>query len=393
MSNHYINRLSLFLLFFLLSATIAPATAPAQGGSPAIYTIGCILPLTGRNAVYGNATLEAVMLAAGVFDPLSKSPFRLVIEDSKSETEAARLAAQKLAAQTDVICILGPLGSAEAIEAAQEAQKAGVPILTFTQNEKITDIGNCVFRYFSSGRIQVRTLVKYAVRDMGIARFAILYPDDDYGREMMKFFREEVLSRGGQIKTTMSYDKIQTDFEEEIIALKTPKPALPGNNQAPSEFAPDFDALFIPDSYLRVNMIVPQLAFHNVTGVHLLGTGAWDSPDLLKENSAYLEGAIFTDDFYLDSFYPEVSDFIDAFYAAYRREPGGLEALVYDAARIAVKVIAEKRIETREQFRNSLLEIKSFPGVTGKTSISVDRDVEKDAFLLMVRNGQIMQIK
>ncbi len=423
MLSHYVKSISALLSGLLLSAAVVSASAFAQEGkrtdavrnaprvaeapwqsgpgmagaeAPSPYTIGCILPLTGRNAAYGNAALEAILLALGMFDPLKESPFRLMIEDSRSETEAARLAAQKLAANNVVICILGPLGSAEATEAAREAQNAGVPILTFTQNEKIIDTGNYVFRYFSSGRIQVRTLVKYAVQNMGLARFAVLYPQDDYGQEMMNLFREEVLKRGGQIKILKSYDKTKSDFEKEILALKTPD-AVQGEKDRRSQdipaSAPDFDALFIPDSYLRVNMIVPQLAFHDVTGIHLLGTGAWSSPALLKENGAYLEGAIFTDDFYRDSYYPEVNDFIDAFFAAYGREPEGLEALVYDAAGIAANLIAGKRRETREQFRNALSGLRDFPGVTGRMSTSVGRDVEKDSFLLTIRNGQIVQIK
>ncbi len=369
---------------------------PDDREAPSRFAIGCILPLSGQNAAYGSSALDAIMLATGVFDPRKESPFRLIIEDSKSDAEAARLAAQKLAADKAVICILGPLGNAEAAAAAREAQKAGVPLLAFTQNEKITEAGKYVFRYFSSGRTQVRTLVKYAMRDAGLARFAVLYPEDDYGREMVNLFREEVLKRGGQIKTTKSYDKTKYDFEDEIKALKTAGAVKEMKDQPGQDVQgppPDFDGLFIPDSYLRVNMIIPQLVFHNVTGIHLLGTGAWNSPELLKENDAFLEGAIFTDDFYRDSFYPEVNDFIDVFYAAYGREPGGLEAQVYDAASVAGNIIAEKGWETRDRFRNALAGLRDFPGVTGRLSTSAGRDVDKDSFLLTVRNGQILQIR
>jgi branched-chain amino acid transport system substrate-binding protein len=234
------------------------------------------------------------------------------------------------------------------------------------------------------------------MRNMGLARFAVLYPRDDYGKEMAELFREEVLKSGGQIKAMKSYDKAKADFEEEIVALKNPEPAHAENDRNglnTQDSAPGFDALFIPDSSLRVSMIVPQLAFHDVTGIRLLGTGAWNSPALLKEDVDYLEGAVFTDDFYRGSFYPEVNDFVDAFYAAYGREPEGLEALVYDAANIAANLIAGKGRETRERLRDALSEFRDFPGVTGRTSASANRGVGKDSFLLTIRNGQIMQIR
>ena len=66
------------------------------GGSPPIPS-GCILPLSGRNAAYGNRALDAVLLAAGVFNAARATPIRLLIEDSQSEPAVAGAAVAKLA--------------------------------------------------------------------------------------------------------------------------------------------------------------------------------------------------------------------------------------------------------------------------------------------------------
>ncbi len=58
--------------------------------------IGCILPLSGRNAAYGNKALDAVLLAAGVFNAAKETPIRLLIEDSQSEPAVAGAAVGKL---------------------------------------------------------------------------------------------------------------------------------------------------------------------------------------------------------------------------------------------------------------------------------------------------------
>ena len=44
----------------------------------------------------------------------------------------------------------------------------------------------------------------------------------------------------------------------------------------------DFDALFIPDEHDKIVLIAPQLAFHDVTGVRLLGSSGWVDPELIE---------------------------------------------------------------------------------------------------------------
>ncbi|MCK4534592.1 MAG: penicillin-binding protein activator, partial [Syntrophobacterales bacterium] len=271
------------------------------------YAVGCVLPLTGKHAAYGNRVLDAVILASGIFNPGYGSPIQLFIEDSKCDPDTAREAVRRLADEHHVIGIIGPLGSAAALEAAKEAQELGVPIITLTQKKDIAETGDYVFRDFLTGDMQIKALVTYSIDNLGIQNFAILYPDDNYGRKMMDLFWDEVLWQGGQIRGVESYSSKQTDFGKEIKALTglnlSGKDEISGEKPIP---VVDFDALFIPDSYSTVNMIAPQLAFYDVIGVQLLGTSIWNSQDLLKKESKYLEGAVFTDCFFLNSACPEV---------------------------------------------------------------------------------------
>ncbi len=395
--------LSLVLMPFLWDVlAVFPAGAGAKGSVVSIpvdrYAIGCVLPLSGRNAAAGNRALDAIVLASGLFDPIAKTPIKLIIEDSQSQPETARAAVAKLAIQEGVICILGPLGADESLYAAREAQRLKVPIITLTLREGIIDAGNYVFRSYLTNRVQIVSLVQYAIQKMGLARFAVLYPEDDYGREMEKLFREEILRRKGEILKVTSYQTTETDFADEIKSIsdlnKNPPAAKEGEGPRDGN-KPDlgFDALFIPDSPGRISMIVPQLAFHDVKGIRLLGTSDWDAPEILKAGSELLEGAIFVNAFSPNSFYPEVNDFTDIYYTNYSREPDALEALAYDAAGIIVKILREDGVKTRDQFRKSLLDVRDYRGVTGRTSFSGMRDARKEVFVLTIKDGQIVQIK
>jgi branched-chain amino acid transport system substrate-binding protein len=380
--------------FLLFGGVCGASTGETQSPVDPI-AIGCILPLSGRNAAYGNRALDAVLLAAGVFNAAKETPIRLLIEDSQSDPAVAGAAVEKLAS-AGIICILGPLGSQEAVEAAKEAQRLKVPILTLTQREGITAVGDHVFRDFLTAAMQIRTVVRYAQAELGLRRFAVLYPDDPYGQEMARLFREEVLRNDGEIRKEGVYKTDQTDFAQEIRAIGGVAPAGSGvevTEETPQKAFPDFEALFIPDSYVRVAMIVPQLVYYGITGVRLLGTSGWNSPELVKKTPEYLQGAIFVDAFFANSFRPEVNNFIETFYMAYGREPDAMEALAYDAAAVAVRLLLENPAATREAFRSALAQVKDYRGVTGKTSFPPLRDAEKGLFVLMVNDGQIIQVK
>lgn len=358
-------------------------------------TLGCILPLTGRFAAYGNRALEAIILAAGLFDPQKKSPVKLLIEDSESRPEKARAAVAKLAS-SGAVAIIGPLGSDEAQEAAPEAQRLNIPLLTLTQKEGITDAGHYIFRNFLSGSLQVKTLVKFAMDDLRLRKFAVLYPDDSYAQEILKLFHREVTRRQGSIVWAEPYKNDQTNFGEQIRKLAVTMEntqAGDGVTDQPPPKTINLDALFIPDSYQVVKMIVPQLVYNDIHGVRLLGLNGWNSRELLAMENGYLEGAIFTDGFFAESNYPGAIDFVEKFYAAYGREPDVMEAQIFDTAGMAVKIISENKSETREKFRNSLQGITAYPGVTGRTAFSLTREAEKDAFVLTVKDGKIIQVK
>ncbi len=398
-------------LFLALGGAVAapagkelPAAAGREKGNtreaappvavPVDYRVlGCVLPLTGSFAPYGNRALDTIILAAGLFEQSKRSPVKLLIEDSQSRPEKVKAAVAKLA-RAGVIAIIGSLGSEEAQAAAEEAQRLKVSLLTLTQKEGITNAGHYVFRNYLTGSQQVKTLANYARVNLPLRRFAVLHPEDDYAKEMVKLFEKEIGLRQGRVVWVQSYKSEQKDFSEEVRKLASETEVARNSGTLfgqPAARSFDFDALFIPDSGSAVKLIAAQLAFHEVRRIHLLGLNGWHSQALLSLEKDYLEKTFFTDGFFVDS--PQAIDFVEAFYTAYGREPDVMEAEVFDSAGMAVKIILEKKGETRDKFREALAGLKDYPGVTGRTSFSATRDAEKEAFVLMVKGGKVVQVK
>jgi len=356
--------------------------------------VGCVVPLTGRYAPYGTKVLESILLASGVCDPDCNSEIKLIVRDSKGNAEETGNAIEALVLEDRVIVVIGPLGSSAAKAAAKKAQELKVPLVTLTQCEGITETGDYIFRNFLTSRVEMQNLVSYAVNNLGNRRFAVLYPGDSYGTEIMNLFSNAVGEEGGEIRAVQSYEREQTDFGDEIkglVGLNSSRKVFTGGGK-PLPIV-DFDALFIADSAARARLIAPQLAFYDVTGIQLLGMSSWNTPVLVEGDSEYLEGAIFSDVFFHYSYYPEVVEFIDRFYAAYGRVPDGIESLAYDTAKIIKDIITGEIVDTRYEMRDRLCEVRDYQGTTGATTFSETGDAEKRLYILTVLDGEIVQIE
>jgi ABC-type branched-subunit amino acid transport system substrate-binding protein len=105
------------------------------------------------------------------------------------------------------------------VDAAREADKWKVPLILITPKEGVTSIGEYVFQNFLTPTQQIKALVEYSFYDLNCAIFAVLYPQDEYGEEMVKIFREEAMRIGGKVEKAIPYSRNQTDFKEEINKL------------------------------------------------------------------------------------------------------------------------------------------------------------------------------
>ena len=258
--------------------------------------IGCILPLSGTNEAYGQKILFGLMLGLGGYSESQEaSPVRLIVRDSKGSAALAAQYVDELVNNEKAGAIVGPLLSGPAKSAAQEAQKLGVPIITLTQSENIVDVGNYVFRNFLTPSMQMRSLVDYVTNVKKLSRFAIFYPESDYGKLYMDLFWNEVKRREGRVTAVESYSPKQTDFREpfeKLLKIDEKRTQVPERetevimSDVDLDHGPypvvDFQALFIPDDYRSILMIAPQVAFFDVTDLTLLGTNLWNSPVLLK---------------------------------------------------------------------------------------------------------------
>ncbi len=407
--------------FAELGRLAPPSTAGAAG------TLGVVLPLSGRFARYGQETLRGLMLAVGLFAPDGDGPrVRLVVRDSQGEPERAAAAVAELGADPAVQAVIGPLRADAAERAADAADTWGVPLLALTARESVAREHPQAFRLALTPRSQVERLVDHAMDELAATRAAILHPRDAWGHGLKDLFWDAIEARGGTVVGLASYPPDATDFRdairrlagfllltpaekevlrerdrllsrakrlppEEAAELRLEAAELTGPDEAPLPPIVDFDVLFVPDDHARVELIAPQLAFHELAEPVLLGTSGWNHPDLVRIAGRHVEGAVFTEPFHGDSRFAFVADFDRRYRERFGEAPGPLAAQAFDAANL-VLVQLDRGLTTRPQVREGLLAVRAFPGASGVTAIDPDGNARKRPFLLGVRDGEVVSL-
>jgi ABC-type branched-subunit amino acid transport system substrate-binding protein len=406
------------------------AQAPPVDTSAATGAIGVVLPLSGPFARFGEESLQGILLAAGLFGGASPSGVgpgvKLRIRDTAGRPEQAAEAVRELAADTEVLAIVGPLLSGESEAAAAAADAAGVPLLALSSREEIAHGRSFVFRLRTTPQEEIAALVDHTVRELGALRYAILYPRDRYGRGAHKLFWEAVEQAGGRVVAVAAYDPAANDFADPIrqllgysmlspaeeavlgqranlekrarrlppqaaVKLREEARALTAPGGAPLPPIVDFDVLFIPESYEKVVLIAPQLAFHEAFGMRLAGTSGWYHADLLELGRRHVEGARFSSLFFPESPLPAAREFARRYEQTFSSAPGAFGAQGFDAAQLALMQLANGS-RSRGAVRDGVLSVRGFPGASGVLSMREDGNARKRPFLLGVEKGQLVQV-
>jgi ABC-type branched-subunit amino acid transport system substrate-binding protein len=155
----------------------------------------------------------------------------------------------------------------------------------------------------------------------------------------------------------------------------------------------DFDALFIPDAPKKAGLVIPQLAYYDVSDVYLLGTNLWNSKTLLKMSGDYMDNTVIVDGFFAGSQSEKVKRFVKTFQDVYGRVPGIIEALAYDSAMMVFQTMQRTAADSRRVVKKALLQIDDFDGVTGRTGFAQNGEAEKELQMLRIRGGRFVQVQ
>jgi ABC-type branched-subunit amino acid transport system substrate-binding protein len=307
----------------------------------------------------------------------------LVVRDSEAPGGAVK-AVDELAA-AGVVGILGAPIEATARAAGARAAELRVPFVALTSGSGLSDPARGLFRLFTDAEVDAAAVAGYAVGARGVKKFALLVPDNDYGRRMARAFRDGLARAGAPpdaVVAEVTYGDAVTAFAPEVAKLP----------------AAGWEALFVPDSARRVALIAPALASAGFWAggpdtpapkkgrvVLLLLASVGARPELLATSSRYVERALAAVSFHASDSAPETKAFVARWRATEAgADPDVAAAYGYDAAALLGALGASAR-GARNEVAAALGRLHDAPGLTGPLAAQPDGTLRGPSRIVEVR--------
>ncbi len=364
------------------------------------HVIAALLPTSGRLAPYGLEALNGIKLALEKGQETGLGTVGLVVKDSGTQEKGSlKSDLQDLIGDYRPFAVIGPMLSRHLPIVAVVAEETEVPFLSpAVPDGNARRFGTYVFTTALTYAQQAKRLAEYAVVRLGHKKFCVLHAESPYGQELARQFMAEVRARGGDVLAVESFPDGDTDFGAPIKRLKaedlkrggTQEPVPTSKGGTRLVYTPGFDALFLAGSSNQVALAASQLRFYDVK-TPLLGSNAWNSPEVLRVADRAVEGSVFVDSLFLDSPDAAVREFIDRYRRKHQAAPTLFAAQAYDATRLVLEAVKRGATSGRA-VRDQLLKLQDLPTLSGPAAFGPGGALERPVTLIQVKQGKFVQV-
>ncbi len=363
-----------------LAAALLPAPLRAETAGPVTDDVGVLKIAKGQPILIGALlVLSGPDLSLGVdasrgaeiaFDDhknmLVGHAIKYLPEDGQCSVEGGQTGATRIAANKQIVGVIGTTCSSESRGGAPVLWNAGIPQAdpaatapALTAADRPVGLQGIV-RFVYNDLNAAAAAVKYA-QSVHATKVATLHDGSLYAEQLAQAFATQFKAVGGTVVAAEAVSPSDTDLRPVLTRIGTAKPEL--------LFAPDFTGV---SAYLvRQKSEVPGMA-----GVPVLGTDAVLAPAFLEAAGDAAVGYRLTG---IDNDPQLMGSQYGAFLAKYKAKFGedpiaGFHANGYDCA-LALMLAIEKVAKTdaagdtfigRKALRDALLHTTDLDGITGK---------------------------
>lgn len=356
------------------------------GDRETVIKVGINAPLTGDIPKVGEGTkyaaqmwLEDIEKAGGLEVGGKKYKVELVIEDNESKSDSAVKANTKMITQDDVLVIVGPQSSAQAVPAGEVANNYKTTMISpWSTNPATTLDRPYVFRGCFLDPFQGPVVANFIIEEFGFTKAAVLYDvASDYPKGLAEVFKAawEKKNGAGSIVAYESFTTKDTDFSSQLTKIKRSGAQV----------------LFTPQYYNEVPLIVKQAKDLGWTGP-IVGSDSWGSAETVELCGEPCYGQFFSSHYAAAGAKGATKEFIDRYNKTHGYIPDDVAALTWDALRLAQQAIENAgeltgKIETdRTAVRDALAKVKDFAGITGNMTFTEEGDPIKCAVIVKIND-------
>jgi len=352
-----------------------------------VVKIGLNVPLTGDIPKVGEGSkyaaemwLEDIEAAGGLEIGGKKYEVEVVLEDNESKAESAVSAATKLITEDEVLVIIGPQSSKQAVPAGEVCNNYETPMISpWSTNPNTTLDRPFVFRAPFLDPFQGPVVANFVTEEFGYTKAAVLYDvASDYPKGLAEFFKMawEDVHGEGSVVAYESFTTKDTDFSSQLSKI----------------ISSGAEVLFTPQYYNEVALIVQQA--HQLGWANpIVGSDSWGSAETVELCGKDCYGLFFSTHYAAAGATGATKAFIDRYNEKYGYVPDDVGALTWDSLRLAQQAIQEYGKFTgnvkkdRKGVREALSQVKEFDGITGTMTFTEEGDPIKCAVIVKISDA------
>ena len=271
--------------------TARPSTSVASRSAASDpIQIGTLLSVSGDNANLGQDSLYGVELALdyldGTFDgkdgQIDGHDVNLQNEDDKCSSEGGQAGSTKLAANAQIVAVIGTSCSGAALGVADTTlgDKGIVLFSPSNTNPALTAAGThnpFYFRTAHNDAIQGAVVVDFAIKQLGAKTAATIHDETPYTEGLTTVFGDKFTAAGGTVTDAEAINSADSDFKPVLTKIAQNAP----------------DVIYLPDYTAQCALLLQQAkqipALANTT---LIGSDGCFSTDFIKLAGSAINGIV-----------------------------------------------------------------------------------------------------
>jgi branched-chain amino acid transport system substrate-binding protein len=337
--------------------------------------IGAILPLTGSAAQFGQWKKEGIDIALNEINNsggVNGKVIKVIYEDSQGDPKIGLAAIRKLMTVDNTKIVFSDLSGVTL--SILPVTKKKILVITSATHPEVTSGKYLAIRNYLTPAQEASAMAKYAKTEMGFAKVAILYWNDEAMRAYDQKFVETFHELGGKTFSEV-YDIGTTDFRSQLGKIKVWQP----------------EALYIA-GWREVGTILRQ-AIELGIKARFLGTITFDSPMMLSLAGNAAEGAIYTVPAFGGPYQTaKTEDFIKKYKKLHQTEPEAITGIWYDTMYVLAYAFKEAGTEPTHVF-NAIIKKDRFSGTLGDFHFDKNGNIVVKIVFKTVRSGNFQWVE
>ena len=330
--------------------------------------IGVASILTGDLSTIGIDIRNGAELAFEDFPDIKGFAVTMLAEDDQCSGDGGTAVATKLAANFEVVAVVGHVCSDSSLPASVIYERAHIPMVSpastaVSFTERGLDVAN---RVSWNDRIQGSAAAEFAINKLGAKKIALIHDHSSYGEGLVHVFQEALEELGGEITDLVRITVGDMDYRAELTRIASGVP----------------DLIYFGGYQAEGALLVAQKSDVGLAGALFMGADSINSQGYIDSAAGHAEGSYASFADFSDVDEDLRNSFLKRYTEKFGEPQGPFNAHAYDAAAIIIQAVDTasaltadgKLLIGRKAINDAIRANQNYQGVSGVISFDSNGD-------------------